>query len=103
MLKHCVFLNFKPEFTKVDRTAVFERLAGLEKEINGLKSVEYGENLDFESKSADYSDGFIATFTDRKAHLEYEAHPEHIKAGARLVEMCVDGYDGIMVFDLDIG
>jgi len=103
MLKHCVFLNFNPEFSKADRIEVFERLAVLTDEISGLKSVEYGSNLDFENKSADYSDGFIATFTDRQAHLEYEAHPEHKKAGARLVEMCVGGYDGIMVFDLDIG
>lgn len=102
MLKHCVLLNFKPEFTQADRTEVFERLASLEKEINGLISVEYGKNLDFENKSSDYSDGFIATFRDRQALLEYAAHPEHIKAGARLVEMCVDGYDGIMVFDLEV-
>lgn len=103
MLKHCVFLNFKSEFTKSDRREVFERLSGLTKEIEGLKSVEYGENLDFENKSADYSDGFIANFTDQKALLEYAAHPEHVKAGSRLVEMCVGGFDGIIVFDLDIG
>ena len=103
MLKHCVFLNFKPDFTKDDRTEVFECLAGLTDEISGLKSVKYGENLDFENKSTEYSDGFIATFTDRQAHHEYESHPEHVKAGARLVEMCVGGYDGIIVFDLDIG
>jgi len=102
MLKHCVFLNFKKGFTKADRIEVFERLAALEKEINGLMFVEYGENLDFENKSADYSDGFIATFRDREAQHEYETHPDHIKAGARLVEMCVDGYDGIIVFDLEV-
>ena len=103
MLKHCVFLNFKPEYTKADRIEVFIRLAALETEIAGLKSVEYGKNLDFENKTAEYSAGFIATFTDRQAHLEYEAHPEHVKAGARLVEMCTGGYDGITVFDLDVG
>ncbi len=103
MLKHCVFLNFKPEFTKADCAEIFERLSSLAKEIDGLKSVKYGENLDFENKSSDYSYGFIATFSDRQSHLEYEAHPEHVKAGARLVEMCVGGYDGIIVFDLDIG
>lgn len=103
MLKHCVFLNFKPEFTKADRTEVFERLSGLAKEIDGLITVDCGENLDFENKSTDYSHGFIATFTDRQAHLEYEAHPEHLKAGARLVEMCIGGHNGIIVFDLDIG
>lgn len=103
MLKHCVFLNFKPECVKADCTEVFERLSGLTKEIEGLESVEYGKNLDFENKSTEYSDGFIATFTDLQALLEYAAHPEHVKAGSRLVEMCVGGYGGIIVFDLDIG
>ncbi|OUS08364.1 hypothetical protein A9Q96_02595 [Rhodobacterales bacterium 52_120_T64] len=62
MLKHCVFLNFKPEFTIAEPAEVFGRLSGLVKEIDGLQSFEYGGNLDFENKSSDYSEGFIATF-----------------------------------------
>lgn len=103
MLKHCVFLNFKLGYTEAEHTEIFEQLSSLSNEIDGLKSVEYGKNLDFENKSSEYSDGFIATFSNREAHLQYEAHPVHVKAGARLVEMCVGGGDGIIVFDLDIG
>ena len=103
MLKHCVFLNLKPDSNKADQKEVFEILAGLKGEIPELVSLEYGENLDFEKKSQAYSDGFIATFIDRQAHLEYEAHPEHVKASGRLVDMCVGGHEGIVVFDLEVG
>jgi len=102
MLKHCVFLNFRPVYSGAEREAVLETLAGLTGEVPGLISVDYGTNLDFENKSVDYSHGFIATFTNREAHLAYETHPDHIRAGGRLVEMCVGGHQGIIVFDLEV-
>ena len=36
MLKHCVFLNFKPDSNKADQKEVFEILAGLKGEIPEL-------------------------------------------------------------------
>ena len=102
MLKHCVFINFKPEIPTADRSAIMEELAGLKQHVPGLLAFEYGENLDFEGKSAGFSDGFIITFTDRQAHLEYDLHPDHTRLGNQLVEMCVRGHHGIMVFDLDV-
>jgi len=102
MLKHCVFLNFKPEINPEVHKAVFETLADLQNEISGMLSFNYGPNHDFEQKSESYSHGFIATFADRQAHLAYESHPAHVKAGAKLVEMCVGGFDGILVFDLEV-
>lgn len=103
MLKHCVFLRFRPEIPVVERTATLQGLAGLVQEVEGLLSLEYGENLDFEGKSPGFLEGFIATFTDRQAHLRYEAHPDHIRLGNKLVDMCVGGHQGIVVFDLDVG
>ena len=38
---------------------------------------------------------------DREAHLAYHRHPDHEAAGARLVQLCEGGLDGIMVFDFD--
>ena len=102
MLKHCVFLHFKPEYSTAEQTAVLRELAGLTDVVEGLVSVEYGENLDFEGKSPDYGQGFIATFTNSKALEQYASHPEHQRLGHRLVEMCVGGADGIIVFDLDV-
>lgn len=60
----------------------------------------FGPNRDFENKSAAYQDGFIVTFTDRDAHLAYETHPLHQKIGSKMVEMCENGHDDIIVFDL---
>ncbi len=39
MLKHCVFLNFKPESTKLDQVRVFEELAGLVTNLTGILSI----------------------------------------------------------------
>jgi len=101
MLKHCVFLNFKAHIAKAERLAVFHQLAGLVGEVEGTVDIHFGDNLDYENKSPEYSDGFIVTFTDRAAHLAYERHPQHVAAGGKLVEMCEGGHDGIIVFDIE--
>jgi hypothetical protein len=33
--------------------------------------------------------------------LEYNEHPEHVLLGAKLVSMCKDGHQGIIVFDIE--
>ncbi len=69
--------------------------------MKGLVEFEYGNNLDFEQKSADYNSGFIASFENRQALLEYNEHPEHVLLGAKLVSMRKDGHQGIIVFDIE--
>ena len=101
MIKHCVFLNFKSEISESDQFDVFEGLSNLKNQVEGLNDFEYGNNLDFEQKSADYNSGFIASFENRQALLEYNEHPEHVLLGAKLVSMCKDGHQGIIVFDIE--
>ncbi|SDW51553.1 Dabb family protein [Roseicitreum antarcticum] len=101
MLKHCVFVNFKPGIPQDDRLAVLAGFKAVADDVEGLVDYAYGPNLDFENKSAAYGEGFIVTFTDRAAHLQYEAHPTHVRLGKQLVSMCQGGYDGIIVFDLE--
>ena len=101
MLKHCVFLNFKTEISESEQFDIFECLSILKDQIEGLVEFEYGNNLDFEHKSADYISGFIASFENRQALLEYNEHPEHVLLGAKLVSMCKDGHQGIIVFDIE--
>ena len=101
MLKHCVFLNFKTEISESEQFDIFEGLSILKDQIEGLIEFEYGNNLDFEHKSADYNSGFIASFENRQALLEYNEHPEHAILGAKLVSMCKDGHQGIIVFDIE--
>ena len=69
--------------------------------LKGLNDFEYGNNLDFEQKSADYNSGFIASFENHQALLEYNEHPEHALLGSKLISMCKEGHQGIIVFDIE--
>ena len=101
MLKHCVFLNFKSEISESEQFDIFEGLSNLKNQVEGLNDFEYGNNLDFEQKSADYNSGFIASFENRQALLEYNENPEHALLGSKLVSMCKGGHKGIIVFDIE--
>lgn len=76
-------------------------LADLAPQIPGMVGFRHGPNRDFEGKSARYTHGFLCTFEDRAAHLAYERHPEHVRAGGMLVAACQGGADGIFVADLE--
>lgn len=101
MLKHCVFVQFKSEYTSAQRLAALEAFKVVGEDVEGMLDFAHGPNRDFENKSPAYGEGFIITFRDRAAHLEYERHPTHVRLGQDLVAMCEGGYDGIMVYDLD--
>ena len=100
MIKHCVFLNFKSEISESEQFDIFEGLSNLKNQVEGLNDFEYGNNLDFEHKSA-YNSGFIASFENHQALLEYNEHPEHALLGSKLVSMCKEGHQGIIVFDIE--
>jgi len=102
MLAHCVFCHFSDDATAKERHAVMRDLGTLCESLEGAVAFHYGPNLDFEGKSPNHSDGFIVMFTDREAHLRYERHPRHQELGGKLVDMCVGGADGIVVYDLDL-
>lgn len=102
MLRHCVFLNFDAAHSVDERMKILAELGALVEEVDGMVSFEFGPNLDFEQKSPNYREGFIASFRDHAALSAYADHPVHQALGARLVEMCVGGHDGIIVFDLDV-
>jgi hypothetical protein len=102
MLKHCVFVNFRPEFNQNARNEMLAEFNILSKDVIGMLDYSFGKNLDFENKSSQYSDGFVITFTDRTALQAYANHPQHITLGNKMIEMCADGVNGIIVFDLDV-
>ena len=101
MIKHCVFLNFRSEISESEQFDVFKGLSNLKNQIEGLVAFEYGNNLDFEQKSANYNSGFIASFESHKSLLEYNENPEHALLGSKLVSMCKGGHQGIIVFDIE--
>jgi len=103
MLKHSVYLSLKSDDEMANILAAMEILESLVGEVDGMLDFVHGPNRDFEGKSEAYAYGFITTFTSREAHLAYEVHPEHKRAGGMLVAACKGGHDGIFVTDLEVG
>lgn len=100
-IKHCVYMQFKPQYSATERHAIVQKLADLKPIMTGFLSIEFGENLDCENKS-DCNAGFVIDFASEADLQNYANHPEHQKIGSQLVEMSVGGADGIMVFDLAV-
>ena len=100
MIHHCVFFSFRSECNSDERDDILASLAQLVDEIPGLLSFSSGPNADFEQKSQRYSDGFVAVFDGRESLALYATNPQHLELGQRLVASCVDGGEGIMVFDI---
>lgn len=100
MINHCVFLTFRDDTDQTERDDIFVSLARLVEDIPGMLSLSFGPNADFEDKSEQYSDGFVAAFVSREALAVYAEHPKHLELGKRLVANCVNGGDGIIVFDI---
>lgn len=100
VIHHCVFLDFRTDCDRRERDDILASLARLVDEIPGLLSLTFGPNADFEGKSQKYSDGFVAVFVDRESLALYATHPDHLELGRKLTANCVDGSEGIIVFDV---
>ncbi|MGV6804337.1 MAG: Dabb family protein [Ruegeria sp.] len=102
MILHCVFFSFRPDAPNPARHAVLNGLSDLCDSLEGALAFESGPNLDFELKSQAYRNGFVIRFVDRSALQAYAEHPTHKQLGARLCDLCANGADGIVVFDLEV-
>jgi hypothetical protein len=101
MLLHCVFCAIQSDADQAELQSVMDELAALQSEVEGMLEFRHGVNRDYEQKSPRHGHGFVITFRDRDAHLAYDGHPRHKAAGARLVVLCQDGHEGIVVYDLE--
>lgn len=102
MIRHAVYCNVRDDVSEDEIRAVMKALGDLQGVIDGMIGFEWGPNRDFEGKSGAYKVGFVCTFEDEAAHARYLPNPAHRAAGARLVQLCEGGADGIIVFDLDV-
>jgi hypothetical protein len=103
MIRHCVFLQFRPEIPQAERIAIYEAIAALKNRIPGFLDVEISGNVSPEGLDKGFSEGFIVNFDNAAARDAYLADPEHAKVGARIVAATQDGVAGVFVFDLDAG
>lgn len=78
-------------------------IRSLKSVVPGILAVHIGGNVSPETgMDKGYSSGFIADFDGPMSRDAYLVHPDHQKAGARLVDLAEGGVDGILVYDLEI-
>lgn len=103
MLRHCVFVKYRPAATAADRAAIIADLAALRTKLPGMHAVHAGMNVSHEGLGKGFEEGFVIDFDDAAARDAYLVHPDHQAVGARIVALAAGGTDGLLVFDLDLG
>lgn len=103
MIKHCVFLKFKPSIVESERQALYAQLAKLQEHLTGWIGFVAGANVTPEAgMDKGYNGGFIIDFADESSQLAYLADSKHQQIGKQLVDATQDGIEGIMVFDFKL-
>lgn len=103
MIRHCVFIQFKPEISQERITELFDEIDALKHHMKGVLAVHVGSNVSpEEGMDKGYSNGFIVDFDNAESRDIYLNNAEHQAVGAQLVEAAVNGVEGILVYDLEI-
>lgn len=102
MIRHCVFVKFRPDVSADERAGIYSGLNALVGQIDGLLSADFGPNISPEGMAKGFNDGFIMNLADAAARDRYLVNPAHKAAGARLVAALEGGTDGLMVFDMEV-
>ena len=102
MIRHCVFVRFRPEITADERAEIYAGLNALVGQIDGLLTAHFGANVSPEGLAQGFNDGFIMDLANQAARDRYLTDPAHQAAGSKLVAALQGGRDGLIVFDMDI-
>ena len=100
MIRHIVLIRFRADVPEATISGIFADLHGLQGHLPGLLTITSGRSESPEQIERGYMHGFVADFADWAALADYQAHPDHQRAGAALVAHAAGGLDGILVFDL---
>ena len=102
MIRHCVFIRFKPTISTAYKSELFNEIDALKDCLPGMVAVHVGTNVSpEEGMDKGFSDGFIVDFADSFSRDAYLEDPGHRETGARLVAAAEGGAAGILVYDLE--
>lgn len=102
MIRHCVFVRYRPEVGRNERDAILAEIAALGQRLGGIRAVHIGPNVSPEAgMDKGYSEGFIVDFADAASRDAYLVDPAHQAAGGKLVAAADGGIAGILVYDLE--
>lgn len=86
MLKHVVFMKFKPETTDADISDLEKGLAALPESIPEIKSFEFGRDIMRSPRSYDFA--LVSAFEDLDSLKRYQVHPEHVAILNKVLGAC---------------
>lgn len=95
MIRHILLIKFKQSAGSSDIEKLKGLFAAMPDKIDGVLSVEWGENDSPEGKNRGYSHSVFMTFADEKGRQNYLPHPEHEALKHVFLPMLED----IVVFD----
>lgn len=103
MIRHCVFVRFRPEMGRNERDAILADIVALKHRLGGIHAVHIGPNVSPETgMDKGFTEGFIMDFEDAAARDAYLVDPAHQAAGGKLVAAADGGIAGILVYDLEV-
>lgn len=102
MIRHCVFVKFRPDVPAAERQGIYDQLAALRGHLPGIAAMSFGPNVSPEGLHQGFADGFTIDFADAAARDAYLVDDAHRAAGGRLVAALEGGRDGLIVFDIAV-
>jgi hypothetical protein len=95
MLKHIVFMKFKPAVTASDIDQLKQALGDLPDLIPEIMEFVFGQDILRTERSWDFA--LVSTFENVEAMNRYQLHPEHQIVVQKVRAMC----ESIVVVDFD--
>ena len=97
MIEHIVLVQFKPEVTEDQKSAIRQQLLTLRDDIPGIVELNTGTN--FSERAQGFDTALRVRFTDRAALEAYTPHPKHQEV---VQKMIATGVDNMIVVDFEI-
>ncbi len=85
MIRHIVFLKFKPDVRSDKRNAVLDELRSLPDKIDSIREFEVGEDILNSPRSWDAA--LIGTYDDLQGLEQYQKHDDHMAVVMKLREI----------------
>ena len=95
MLKHIVFMKFKPEVAEADIGGLKKELGVLPAVIPEIKAFEFGQDILHTERSWDFA--LVSAFDDLNAMKRYQVQPDHQVVLKKVRAMC----ESIVVVDFE--
>ena len=98
MIRHILLVRFNQSVELSEINRLKDVFSSLPSKIEGVLSVEWGENDSPEGKNQGYTHSVLMTFVDDKGRQNYLYHPEHYA----LKKVFRPLLDEIVVFDFTV-